>query len=306
MSVGPHGHEPVLVAEVVRRLEPGPGQIVLDGTVGLGGHAAALLPRLRPGGVYIGLDVDADMLEAAGQRLHALGCTEVRLVLERANYADFPAVLDRLGIPQVDALLLDLGVNSAQIEDASRGFSFDRDGPLDMRYDRSQRRTAADLVNGLSERELADLIYRYSQEPLSRRIAKRICEVRRGARINSTRALAAVVERTFAAAGRRPGRTHPATRVFQALRIAVNQELENLERFTGHAVERLKPGGRLAVIAFHSLEDGIVKRFLRQERAAGRLRELTRRPVVPDEQERRRNPRSRSAKLRVAQRVEAR
>jgi 16S rRNA (cytosine1402-N4)-methyltransferase len=299
------GHEPVLVDEVLRLLEPAPGQIILDGTVGLGGHAIAIIPRLLPGGTYIGLDVDEQMLVQARERLGALDQAEVQIVLERANYAEIGEVLDRVGVPRVDALLLDLGANSAQIDEAERGFSFDRDGPLDMRFDRSQRRTATELVNSLSERELADLIYRYSQEPLSRKIARRICQLRRGARLNSTKALAAAVQSAYASAGRRRGRTHPATRVFQALRIAVNDELGNLERFTERALEHLRPDGRIAVISFHSLEDGIVKRFMRRQKAAGRLRELTKRPVVPDSKEQRRNPRSRSAKLRVAQRVEA-
>jgi 16S rRNA (cytosine1402-N4)-methyltransferase len=292
-------HEPVLVAPLLRLLDPQPGQIVLDGTVGLGGHAAALLPRLLPGGRYIGLDVDAEMLAVARTNLANFPPEAVRLAA--ANYADFARELTAAGVTQVDHVLLDLGVNSAQIDDAGRGFSFDRDGPLDMRFDRNQRRQALDLVNALPESELADLFYEYGQEGQSRKIAKRICEVRHSGRITTTRALAAAVE----SAGGPGGRIHPATRVFQALRIAVNRELDNLEAFLREVTAWVRPGGRLAVISFHSLEDSIVKTFLRAAKAAGTFTELTKRPVIAEPEERGRNPRSRSAKLRVAERLAA-
>lgn len=299
MSHTPPEHEPVLLAEVVQLLDPQPGQIVLDGTVGLGGHARALLPRILPAGKYIGIDIDEAMLAVARQRLAPLAGDALHLFA--ASYADFPSVLERVGVRRVDSMLLDLGVCSAQLDDAARGFSFEREGPLDMRFDLGQRQMAMDLVNGLTESELSELIFRYGQEPLSRKIARRICQARHSGRITTTRALAAAVEGVRGEP--RPGKIHPATRVFQALRIAVNRELENLERFLQQAPEHLNPGGRLGVISFHSLEDGIVKRFIRAGAAAGALRELTRRPVVASEQERRQNPRSRSAKLRVAQRV---
>ena len=192
-------------------------------------------------------------------------------------------------------MLLDLGVNSAQLADAARGFSFDRDGPLDMRYDREARETALEIVNSWGERELADLFYEFGQEGMSRRIAKRICQVRHSGRITTTRVLAAAVE--SACGGEAGGPINAATRVFQALRVRVNRELENLERFLSNVAARLRPGGKLAVISFHSLEDGLVKRFVRQTDG---FEEITKRPVVAEEQERRRNPRSRSAKLRVA------
>jgi len=298
-----HEHEPVLLEPLLRLLDPRPGQLILDGTVGLGGHAAALLPRILPGGRYLGLDLDETMLDGARQRLTAAG---EALYLVKANYTDFPDELPRIGAVQVDHMLLDLGVNSAQLQDASRGFSFERDGSLDMRYDRSQKRTAVDLVNALSERELADLFYRFGQEGRSRKIAKQICRARHGGRITTTRGLAAAVQGARNA-GREPrrGRIHPATRVFQALRVAVNRELENLEAFLEQVVPHLRPGGKLAVISFHSLEDGMVKRFLRGAKAAGTMEELTRRPVVADPEERKRNRRSRSAKLRVGRRLEA-
>lgn len=291
-------HQPVLVEQVLHLLEPRPGDVILDGTVGLGGHAAALLPHIMPSGRYVGLDLDEEMLKGARARLG--GGVE----LHQANFASFPEVLVQAGVRQVDRMLLDLGVNSVQLEDAARGFSFGRDGPLDMRYDRRQELLALDLVNRLSERELADVFYHNGQEPGSRKVARRICQVRHEGRITSTLALARAVESAYVTSGRRSGRIHPATRVFMALRIEVNHELDNLREFLRQVPEFLRPGGRLAVISFHSLEDGIVKQFLRAARAAGTLQEITRRPVVADPQERTGNPRSRSAKLRVAVRQE--
>ncbi len=295
-------HEPVLVEPLLGYLDPRPGQVILDGTIGLGGHASVLIPRIRPGGRYIGLDLDETMLAGAASNLARLLGDDVKLV--QANYAEFPEVLKARELQRVDLLFLDLGVNSAQLSDPSRGFSFERDGRLDMRYDRRQSRQAIDLVNALSESELADLFYQFGQEGMSRKIAKRICQVRHSGRITTTGALARAVESAYASAGAgRSGRIHPATRVFQALRVAVNHELENLKLFLSHVLEFLSPGGKLAVISFHSLEDGEVKRFLRGAREE--LEELTDRPVVADEAERRANPRSRSAKLRVAQRRSA-
>ncbi len=295
----PREHEPVLVEPILRLLAPRPGELVLDGTVGLGGHAAAILPRILPGGRYIGIDLDPEMLEAARERLAPFGGEAVALIA--GNYADFPDILASLGVAQVDHMLLDLGVNSAQLDDPQRGFAIDRDGPLDMRYDRHMREQAVDLVNRLSETELADLFYAFGQEGLSRKIAKRICQVRHEGRITTTKVLARAVESALDRAGSGgKGKIHPATRVFQALRVAVNRELENLERALGRVLEHLRPGGKLAVISFHSLEDGIVKRFIKRWVAEGRASEQTKRPEIADPRERGTNPRSRSAKLRVA------
>ena len=291
-------HEPVLLGEVVRLLEPKPGQTILDGTVGLGGHAAAILPRIAPHGRYLGLDLDPRMLEQAAARLAPPA--DVTLELIEANFADLPVLLSQRGIEAVDAMLLDLGVNSAQLADPQRGFSFEHEGPLDMRFSPQQREQAVELVNRLSERELADLFYHYGQERQSRKIARAICAARRSGRIRTTRALARIVE---SAVGGRRGRIHPATRVFQALRIAVNRELENLDRFLDACFTHLRPGGRVAVISFHSLEDKRVKRAFREAARAGVARVRTPRPVTPDADEIRRNPRSRSAKLRVAERM---
>ena len=294
-------HQPVLVTPLLQLMDPRPGQVILDGTVGLGGHAAEIIPRIMPGGRYIGLDLDEEMLSVARGRLASTGAPDVELV--KANYAEFPEILGTRGLQRVDQLLLDLGVNSAQLADTARGFSFERDGPLDMRYDLEQTRQALDLVNALSENDLADIFYRYGQEGMSRKIARRICQVRHEGRITTTRVLASAIESAYAMAERRPAKIHAATRVFQALRVAVNYELDNLERFLSHVLEFLAPGGKVAVISFHSLEDGLVKGFLRGAKAE--FEELTRRPIVADPAERRANPRSRSAKLRVARRREA-
>ena len=295
------GHASVLLREALELLDVRPGGLWVDGTVGLGGHALALLPRILPDGRYIGLDLDADMLAVARERLAAFPAAAIHL--EKMNYAEFPQVLDQLGIAGVDHILLDLGVNSAQLAVPQRGFSFDAEGPLDMRFDQGQKTRALDLVNTMSERELSDLFYEFGQEGLSRKIAKRICHVRHDTRITTTGALARAVESVHASEGVRPGKTHAATRVFQALRVAVNRELDNLKQVLALAARYLRTGGKLAVIAFHSLEDGIVKEFLRAEKAAGRMTEITKRPEIADESERIANPRSRSAKLRVAQRL---
>lgn len=294
-------HQPVLVAELLELLAPQPGMIVLDGTVGLGGHARALIERILPGGRYLGLDVDAEMLEVARRRLSAFEAPSLQL--SHMNYADFPRALDSANVQQVDLMLLDLGANSAHFDDPSRGFSFDQEGPLDMRFDRQQSRQAADLINRLSETELADLFYHFGQETMSRRIAKRICQARHTARIKTTRVLARTIEAAAPRSG--PGRIHPATRVFQALRVAVNAEFDNLEKFLQAAPPRLRAGGKLAIISFHSLEDGIVKRAFREARQAGLLEEITKRPVIAGQAEREQNPRARSAKLRVARRIDS-
>lgn len=296
MSDRSFAHEPVLVDALLRYQQPQPGHVYLDGTVGLGGHAWAILPRILPGGTYLGIDVDSAILASAAERLGGFGAA-VRL--EHGNYAEAPEILSRLGIDQVDHMLLDLGINSAQLDNGARGFSFDTEGPLDMRFDTRRKTTATDLVNSLSERELSDMFYEFGQESQSRKIAKRICQVRHSGRITTTRALARAVE---AAVGAEGGKVHPATRVFQALRVAVNRELDHLQGFLTGMPGRLRVGGTLAVISFHSLEDALVKRALRSE-CGVEFEELTKRPELPDAQERGRNPRSRSAKLRVARRV---
>ena len=285
-------HASVLENEVVEVLLPAPGKLLLDGTLGGGGHAARLLDR---GAKVIGLDRDPRAVAAASARLARYG-EAFRAV--RSDFRDARAVLDSLGIAGVDGALVDLGVSSPQLDRAERGFSYRSDAPLDMRMGPGAGEpgpTAADLVNTLPEQELADVIYRFGDERRSRRIAAAI--VRRRP-ISTTDDLAAAI---VSAVGKRPGGPHPARRTFQALRIAVNRELEELAASLPRAVGLLGPGGRVVVISYHSLEDGLVKRGFRDDE---RVRVLTKKPLVPTPDEVDRNPRARSAKLRAAERLE--
>ena len=290
-------HVPVLVAEAIAILRPRPGGFYLDATVGLGGHAEAILRASEPTGTLLGIDRDAEALALARQRLAAYG---QRVILLQGRYED---LTDLVGAGrQFDGILFDLGASSLQLETAVRGFSFGREGPLDMRMDRSVGDTATDLVGRLSERELADLIFRWGEERWSRRIAQAIVEARRRSPIRTTTALAEVVARTIPRAAW-PRHIHPATRTFQALRIAVNDELTGLGRALEEAAGHLRPGARVTAISFHSLEDRIVKQTWRRLEAAGGMRILTKRPITPGEAEAAANPRARSAKLRALERL---
>jgi len=272
-----------------------PGGFWVDGTLGAGGHAAALLERCAPDGRLLATDRDAETLDRAPRGLAGSGRAE----LVHADFRELPALLDERGA-RPDGVLLDLGVSSLQLDDPERGFSFRADGPLDMRLDRSRGETAADLVHGLAECDLADLIYRYGEERASRRVARAIVRARERQPLATTGELAAVVRRVVPR-GRRFG-LDPATRTFQALRIAVNRELEGLGDALRALAARLAPGGRLAVIAFHSLEDREVKHGFRALARDG-FRLLTRKPIRPGEAERIANPRSRSARLRGLERL---
>jgi 16S rRNA (cytosine1402-N4)-methyltransferase len=288
----PPRHVAVLPREVVELLAPGPGQVFVDATVGAGGHARLLAERLAPTGRLIGLDQDAGMLELAHPRLRDLPVT-----LVHANFDRLPRVLHELGVEAVDGVLADLGVCSDQLDEAGRGLSFQQPGPLDMRLDPGAGETAADLLRRLSERDLADLIWTYGEERFSRRIARKIVETRKKAPLETTEDLASLVRRCVP---RPKGHRHvidPATRVFQALRIAVNDELGALDRLLEALPRCLRPGGRAAVISFHSLEDRRVKRAFRNREV---WQEVTRKPVQAGEDEVRDNPRARSAKLRAA------
>jgi 16S rRNA (cytosine1402-N4)-methyltransferase len=290
-------HLPVMVDEAMRFLEPQRGGTYVDCTVGLGGHTRALLD----GGAdqVIGIDRDPQALAAAAEALAVYGA---RVRLTHADYRDFAAVLDRLGIGTVAGTLADLGVSSLQFDAEGRGFSFRRDEPLDMRMDQSQGATAADKLAVVEETALADVIFQFGEERKSRRIARAIVGARSQAPIETTGQLAAIVRR--AAGGKGWQRIDPATRTFQALRIWVNGELDRLDEFLRTAAARLRAGGRLVVISFHSLEDRIVKHTLRGlDRGAGLVRVLTGKPLLPGDDEIERNPRARSAKLRVAERV---
>jgi 16S rRNA (cytosine1402-N4)-methyltransferase len=291
-------HLPVLTAETLQHLRPERGGLFVDCTVGPGGHSRALLEAGATR--VVGLDRDPQALAVARA---ALAPWADRVELVHADYRALDEVLDRHGISLVDGALADLGVSSLQLDGPGRGFSFQRDEPLDMRMDTTGGETAADLVARSTERDLADAIYAYGEERFSRRIARAIVEARRAQPIATTGGLAAIVRRALPRRGHM--RIDPATRTFQALRIWVNRELDGLDRFLEAAARRLRIGARLVVISFHSLEDRIVKHTLRAlqlDRDAG-VRVLTRKPVVPGDDEVRRNPRARSAKLRAAERT---
>jgi 16S rRNA (cytosine1402-N4)-methyltransferase len=312
----PFEHRPVLLAESLDSLALHPGAVVVDGTVGGGGHAAAILERTAPDGRLIGLDMDDHALEAARRRLLPFG---ERARLLRASFRELGAVLASLGVPSVDAALLDLGVSSPQLDDPARGFRFGEataaETPLDMRMDRRSAPTAAEILRTRSAEQLAALFRDGAELPGAVRLARRIVAARERAPIETTRDLLRVIEAARVGGGRRH---HPATLVFQALRIAVNDELGALREGLDAAILALRPGGRLVVIAYHSLEDRLVKQRLRDaERGCTcpprtpvcicggvkRLRVLTRRPLRPSASELRQNPRSRSARLRAAERL---
>ncbi len=293
---GPPPHVPVLRDEVLDWLQPRDGGLYVDGTLGLGGHTQAVLERSAPSGRVIGFEWDAEALARAQERLVPY---RERLRIVHASYANLAGELEKLNVGPVDGLLVDLGVSSLQLDDRDRGFSFRADAPLDMRMDRRRPVTAAGLVARLSEEQLADLFYHYGEERQARRIARFLVEAREAEPVTTTGRLAEIVA---AAVPRKfhPPRIHVATRVFQALRIAVNTELDNLARLLVTAPAVLATGARIAIIAFHSLEDRMVKQAFAGNPA---YRVLTRRPIEPQPAETQDNPRARSAKLRVAERV---
>ena len=290
------GHAPVLVSEVVSFLRPRADGVYVDATVGLGGHASALLSA--GAGRLIGIDRDEAALALARAALAEAGN---RVELVHANYRDLARVLAARGISHAAGIVVDLGVSSLQLDDATRGFSFRQSGPLDMRMDRSSGPTVAELIASADEATLADVIWRFGEERHARRIARAIVRARARQALTETGALASAVR--AAAGGRGWQRIDPATRTFQALRIWVNRELDGLEEFFEQAVAALEPGARLAVIAFHSLEDRVVKQTFRRLAADGMVALLTRKPIGPDEAEVQRNPRARSARLRVVERA---
>ncbi len=289
-------HEPVLTSETVTLLDPSRGGLFVDCTVGLGGHSVALLEA--GASRILGLDRDRQALDIARATLEAFGD---RVELVHADYRDLERVLETRGIDRVAGALADLGVSSLQLDTEGRGFTFRRDEPLDMRMDRTQGPTAAELLAEVDEAELADVIYQYGEERFSRRIARSIVQTRRRSPLTTTAQLAQVVRRAVPGRGRH--RIDPATRTFQALRIWVNRELDGLDRFLVTAAGRLLTGARLAVIAFHSLEDRIVKHVFRALASGdAAVRILTKRPLTPADDEVARNPRARSAKLRAIER----
>jgi 16S rRNA (cytosine1402-N4)-methyltransferase len=303
-------HLPVLYNEIIHAMQPHQGGLYVDGTVGAGGHAYGILTASQPDGLLLGLDVDPQALAIAEEQLAEFNG---RAKLIRASYATLLSQLAALKWDCVDGILLDLGLSSMQLDTQSRGFSFQSEAPLDMRFNPDQEISAAQLVNSLEEEKLADILFRYGEERRSRKVARAIVNARP---IETTTQLAQVVSKVTS--GGKSG-IHPATRTFQALRIAVNGELEALEEVLPQTIEALKPSGRLVVIAFHSLEDRMVKQFMRRESKdcicppnqpvctcghKATLRVMTTKPIRPQEDEISRNPRSRSARLRIAERIE--
>ena len=290
-------HEPVLYDEVMAVLAPHPGGVYVDGTLGAAGHALGILERSAPDGRLLGIDQDMQALAVARE---ALADYEARVTLVHGSFAQLAHLARQHGFYPADGVLLDVGLSSMQLAVAQRGFSWMLQGPLDMRMDpQTMETTAADLVNALPEEELADILYRYGEERRSRRIARAIV----GARpLRTTTELADLIARTV---GRR-GRIHPATRCFQALRVAVNNEMEALAEGLRQGLELLAPGGRLVVVSFHSLEDRLAKHYFRQQaQPPAAVRLLTRKPLRPSRAEQERNPRSRSAKLRAVEKLTA-
>lgn len=304
-----YSHLPVLFHEIILALQPRREGFYVDGTLGAGGHAAGILEASQPDGRLLGMDLDPEAITLARERLSSFSH---RVVIVQASYTTLHEQLAGLGWQAVNGILLDLGVSSMQLDNSERGFSFQSDAPLDMRFDPANGVTADDLVNSLSEKELAGVLFRYGEERRAYQVARAIVRARP---IHSTAELGSIVAR--ATSGGRPG-MHPATRTFQALRIAVNGELEALESVLPQAVEALAPAGRLAVISFHSLEDRIVKQYFRRESQDcicpprqpvctcghhASLREINRRPIHPGEAETSVNPRARSAKLRIVEKL---
>ncbi|MDA8165719.1 MAG: 16S rRNA (cytosine(1402)-N(4))-methyltransferase RsmH [Desulfobacteraceae bacterium] len=292
-------HVPVLLAEVIEWLQPRPRGIYIDGNLGLGGHAGAILEASQPDGILVGFEWDAEALREAKKRLAHFG---ERVHFVHRNFASLKESLAGLGIQEVDGLLLDLGLSSLQLDAGGRGFSFKGSQPLDMRMDAREPETAADLLNTAAEEELADIFYYYGEERQARRIAAAVVETRQREPLATTDQLVGIIER---AVPRRyhPAKIHVGTKVFQALRIAVNHELENLSRVLEDGAGLLRAGGRFCAISFHSLEDRLVKRAFAENEI---LQVLTRKPITPGAEECRRNSRARSAKMRVAARREGR
>ncbi|MFO0780662.1 MAG: 16S rRNA (cytosine(1402)-N(4))-methyltransferase RsmH [Candidatus Gracilibacteria bacterium] len=303
-------HEPVMMHEVLENLAIGDKKVVVDGTLGLGGHSRAMLEQMAPDAQLVAFDVDDDNLTTARNNLVAFGD---RVFFVRSNFGNLQEELKNLGIKKVDALLLDLGLSSPQVDNPAKGFSFLREGPLDMRFDKNQPLTAAEVINGYSLNELMRIFFEYGEERFSRKIATEIVRRRKARSFKTTTELANFIEKLIG----RQGHIHPATRIFQALRIEVNHELDVLLRTLQQAVEVLSKGGRIAVIAYHSLEDRVVKQFFKDcareyvnepdklttTHLEPTLEIVTKKPLVPTDAEIAKNPRARSAKLRVAQKL---
>ena len=295
-------HIPVLARTLLEHISLPTDAVMVDATIGHGGHSLLFGQRLGAQATIIGLDVDQNSIDNAQKTLESLTC---KVILVRENFSQIKEVLSNLGIAKIDFLLADLGFCSAQLEDEQKGLSFQKNMPLDMRLDNRLKTTAADIINRMDEKSLADIIYQFGEDHASRRIAKFIVHQRKAGPISTTEQLSIIVCRALGQSptGGRKHKIHPATRTFQALRIAVNSELENLQTLLQDAPDVLDTTGRIAVISFHSLEDKVVKFDFKTNAVRGMYKVLTKKPLTADEEEKFENPRSRSAKLRIAERL---
>jgi 16S rRNA (cytosine1402-N4)-methyltransferase len=294
-------HTPVMLEEVLEYLNPSTGQVIVDATFGFGGHSSRIAERLGQTGTLVGIDRDEESLAAARE---AMGEVSNRIKFAYGNFSDLDVILKGLNINRIDGILFDLGISSFQLSDAQRGFSFQSDGPLDMRLDRNSYISAYDLVNNLNEEELSHLLRDFGQERWHNRIARLVVQERQRRPITTTGQLSEIVLSAIPVRFRRfHYRIHPATRTFQAVRIAVNRELESLEAAITKAVGLLSPGGRICVISFHSLEDRVVKFAFKKFASEGAIKIITPKPLTPKESEIKDNPRSRSAKFRAAEKI---
>lgn len=289
-------HIPVLLQETIEIFKPTTGQQFVDATADGGGHTFAIWERIKPSGTILAIDKDRHLIATLAQKAAQV---HAHIIAAQGSFTDLPQILHTHGIERIDGILFDLGYSSYHIEEAGRGFTFQKDEPLDMRYDvwSLDGITAAEVVNRYPERELADIIFRFGEERYARKIAKAIAEVRKKTSIRTSRQLAEAVERAVPRRGRR---IHPATKTFQALRIFVNRELDELEEAIPHAIEALVKGGTVIIISFHSLEDRIVKHTFRSEQQKGTIQLPFKKPIIPGAEEMKKNPRARSAKLRAA------
>lgn len=292
-------HKPVLLKEVLNFLDPEPGNFIADGTFGEGGHTVELLRRIAPKGMILGTEINEETFARGGRRIseaaQKLAMPEKRLILEKKSYSDIPKIIKKKNLPGLDGLLLDLGLSSLELEESERGFSFKRNEPLDMRYNLEMDMTAAEIINGFDARELAKIFLKFGEEKWSRKIAKAIVEKRKEKKIIFTFDLVDLIKRSVPD----KGSDKVITRIFQAIRIFVNKELDKLDEITDALPKIIRQGGRVAIISFHSLEDRIVKNKFRDLKSSGLAELITKKPVTPSQEELKENPRSRSAKLRV-------
>ena len=291
-------HLPVLLSQVLQYLDPAPGDTILDATIGGGGHAAEILKKISPGGRLIAIDRDSEAIERTSQRFKNQKDNEIIFIND--NFRNIDRIVEKTGIAGIDGAVFDFGISSFQVDEGRRGFSFLRDGPLDMRFDPGQKLSAFEVINRFGREEITEIIREYGEERHAKLLASAICADRQKKKIGTTGELTDIILKTVGKKYSRQ-RIHPAARTFQALRIFVNDELSSIEEGISKTISQLRPGSRICVVSFHSLEDRIVKNIFRDTARSGTIGILTKKPLYPDQKEQKENPRSRSAKLRVAE-----